>query len=219
MQKYKVYVNNKIIAFRSLGGLIAPKDKQLIIENPPALQQNKLINQFIENDAYDKLIVTNSDPRTAFMLFAIEYDVIKAAGGILKNSKGEILVIFRNGLWDLPKGKANNGEKSKAAAIREVQEETGINDIQLVGKVGTTLHTLTSKNVKYIKRTVWYEMTCHDDAVIIPQLSEGITEARWISLYDMDFVMNNTYKSIEYLLKKMKKRHQKLIALLNSSED
>jgi 8-oxo-dGTP pyrophosphatase MutT (NUDIX family) len=52
--------------------------------------------------------------------------IIKAGGGIVVNEQNEVLLIYRRGKWDLPKGKLDDGETIEECALREVKEETGL---------------------------------------------------------------------------------------------
>lgn len=110
-----------------------------------------------------------------------------AAGGLVKNSKGEILGIFRRGAWDMPKGKIEAGETIEETAVREVQEETGLNNLIVIRFLGRTLHTFWSYHSKISKRILkesfWYEMQTTDDT-LIPQTEEDIEVAEWIKPED-----------------------------------
>lgn len=111
---------------------------------------------------------------------------IKAAGGVLyryKNSLAEILLIKRNGFWDLPKGKVENGESIEEAAIREVQEETGVNNISIRSYLCETYHEYVQKGKLYGKTTYWYLMDAgRFNGEPEPQKEEGITDTEWTHL-------------------------------------
>ncbi len=127
--------------------------------------------------------------------------LIKAAGGIVSNEANKYLFIFRNGKWDLPKGKIEKGENSRVAAIREVQEECGISIDSSGDKIGNTYHIYEIKGDLVIKKTAWYWMRAEKQEELIPQLEEGITDARWLSPGDLMLVRQNTYPLIRDLLK------------------
>ncbi len=152
-------------------------------------------NQFIEVFYYhenEKLLLTS---------FSSAFKVIKAAGGLVKNKKGEYLVIFRNGKWDLPKGKIEKREGIKEAAIREVEEECGIGKLKIVKELESTYHTYHQEEKAVLKRTYWFEMLCEDESKLVPQLEEGITDVKWLSKKDLKQVSDNTYESIKEVLK------------------
>jgi 8-oxo-dGTP pyrophosphatase MutT (NUDIX family) len=126
---------------------------------------------------------------------------IKAAGGIVKNEADEYLFIFRNGKWDLPKGKIEKGENSRAAAIREVEEECGIRIESSGEKICNTYHLYEMSGGIVIKKTNWYWMKAKKKGKLIPQLEEGITDVRWLSKADLSLVQENTYPLIKDLIK------------------
>ena len=152
-------------------------------------------NQFIEVYYYhenEKLLLSS---------FSLAFKVIEAAGGLVKNKKGEYLFIFRNGKWDLPKGKIEKGEGIKTAAIREVEEECGIGKLKIVKELESTYHTYHAEEKAILKRTYWFEMLCEDDSKLIPQKEEGITDVKWIAKKDLQEVNENTFDSIKEVMK------------------
>jgi len=107
------------------------------------------------------------------------FKTIKAAGGLVENELEEVLWIFRRASWDLPKGKIDAGEKKKEAALREVEEETGITGLELGTKLPTTYHTYrTAKGKRILKKTYWYIMKAPKQT-LIPQTEEDIELAVW----------------------------------------
>ncbi|MBL0047801.1 MAG: NUDIX domain-containing protein [Bacteroidetes bacterium] len=145
------------------------------------------------------LFETEKQKETA--LFSI-FKVIEAAGGIVKNKEGKILFIFRHGKWDLPKGKIEKGEKEKEAALREVEEECGIGDLSLEEKFTITYHTYHLKGETCLKISHWYKMKYSGNSMLlIPQLEEGITDARWMNKPEIEAAMKNTFSSIFEVMK------------------
>jgi mutator protein MutT len=130
------------------------------------------------------------------------HTIIEAAGGIVKNNNDEILMIYRRGKWDLPKGKIDEGETPQQAAIREVQEETGLQEVKLGNFISITEHTYYDKwlHKEVLKKTWWYEMYYNGTDKLIPQSSEDITEAIWANKASVKECMTNSYKNIVDLL-------------------
>ena len=129
--------------------------------------------------------------------------LIEAAGGLVKNDKRNYLFIFRNGKWDIPKGKLEKGEKPKEGAVREVEEECGIAIDECGKKIVNTYHVYTSKGEVVLKKTHWYKMKYTGKAKLKPQIEEGITEVRWMTKKDISLVADNTFPSImDVLLKR-----------------
>jgi 8-oxo-dGTP pyrophosphatase MutT (NUDIX family) len=129
---------------------------------------------------------------------------IIAAGGLVTNPKGEILWIFRRGFWDLPKGKLDEGETIQSCAVREVEEETGINNIQLHQMLCFTNHTYFDKylNEEVIKRSYWFHMTISDLQEGIPQSAEDIEKIEWVSLDKARHCLDHTYPTILEVIEK-----------------
>ena len=129
---------------------------------------------------------------------------IIAAGGLVSNENDELLLIFRRGKWDLPKGKLDEGESIEACAIREVKEETGLNDVKLQKMIGITQHeyydTYLSQDV--VKETHWYAMTAMPGQMLNPQTEESITEIEWVRKEILDIYLNNTYPNIQDIVQK-----------------
>lgn len=132
------------------------------------------------------------------------YKYFEAAGGLIQNSKGEYLFIYRLDKWDLPKGKLEKGEKPKGAALREVGEECGIFDVTLGRKLVSTYHTYPYKGKMAIKQTHWFEMQYDGDDKGTPQKSEGIERIEWRTKDNIKDIFENTYSSIVPVIEQVK---------------
>ncbi len=137
--------------------------------------------------------------------FRAHYQLIEAAGGIVYNTRSEVLFIFRRGHWDLPKGKIDPGESREAAALREVQEETGLDHVALGAHLADTYHTYRDhRKRRVLKVTYWYEMHTEEEE-LSPQTTEGIEKAVWLS--HRDFLATNrepVFRNIVDLLRLVK---------------
>jgi 8-oxo-dGTP pyrophosphatase MutT (NUDIX family) len=114
--------------------------------------------------------------------------VIESAGGLVCNRRHHILLIFKRGKWDMAKGRIENGQSKMEAALREVSEETGLDEnlLTIHGKLVSTWHTTSHNNTKYLKKTHWYYMEYDgDDDDTNPQIEEGIIECRWVHLSNL----------------------------------
>ena len=134
-------------------------------------------------------------------MFLQDYELIEAAGGVVYNQHKNLLMIFRNGKWDLPKGKIESNEDSDKAAIREVMEETGVKDLEIEGKMEETYHTYKLNGKKVIKRTIWYSMFTESSSSLIPQYKEGITKVVWVDINDIEKKLQNSFATIATLLR------------------
>lgn len=122
-----------------------------------------------------------------------------AAGGIVE-SEEHFLVIERHGLWDIPKGKVEKGESLDEAAIREVEEECGIDQPSLGKHLLDTYHVFPRKKKLILKRTAWYHMTLKERVKLTPQIEEGISKVEWLTRNELDGIRSNTFGSIIELL-------------------
>ncbi len=127
---------------------------------------------------------------------------IIAAGGLVFNDRNELLMIFRRGKWDLPKGKLDEGESIEACAVREVEEETGLKDLEPQYFLGLTLHqyfdTYLHENV--VKETHWFVMNGLKENGLIPQSEEDIEKIEWVEPAALDHYLANTYKNIAEII-------------------
>jgi len=147
------------------------------------------------------LMVMTEDEDATFKKFARPYQRISAAGGLVYNEKGDLLLIFRQGKWDLPKGKVDKGETVEEAAIREVEEECGIEKLELGEPVQKTFHTYFLDQQRILKTTYWFKMTALEYGKMAPQLEENITDLQWFDPKTLDIEALNTYTSIRELLR------------------
>src|SRR5690606_23008426 len=122
-QIYKIYMNESALILTHFDENYSNKGQ--IIDNQ-SFDLKKLFQQVVENNLEDNFILQTKDTNAFFKQIKASVNVIKAAGGLVENSKSEYLFIKRLGKWDLPKGKVEEGEKMKEAAVREVEEECGI---------------------------------------------------------------------------------------------
>jgi 8-oxo-dGTP pyrophosphatase MutT (NUDIX family) len=122
--------------------------------------------------------------------------VVPAAGGLVLNGKKQTLFIYRNNVWDLPKGRIEKGESIKTAAIREVEEECGIFNITIKQKLTTTYHIYFQNGIK-LKETHWFLMHSNYSKPLKPQLEEGITEVVFKNEIEVLEALKNTYANIK----------------------
>jgi len=132
--------------------------------------------------------------------FCSKFTLIKAAGGLVFNHENELLMIFRNGKWDLPKGKLEKEESVEKCAIREVKEECGIDDLQIIKQLIDTYHTYELNDLKILKRTYWFKMRTAYNGQLAPQIQEGITKANWVKRNEIAEKLENSYGNIVQLL-------------------
>lgn len=128
--------------------------------------------------------------------------LIESAGGLVCNDDNCILMIFKRGKWDLPKGRIESDERT-IAALREVNEESGLvfDKLEITGELPPTWHTTRHGNTSYLKKTHWFLMHYHghfDD--VKPQVEEGIIDCRWVHLCDLGQYREKIHPRINYVI-------------------
>lgn len=194
----KVYINEKPILLLSNEEAEQIKSSDKILKSiyrGKVKLLHQIIDVFEKNNNYEGAIVSTEDKEQLIIDFKDLFKVIAAAGGVVFNPNEEILFIFRRGFWDLPKGKIDKGESIEAAAIREVQEETGIQNIDLQEFLTETYHVFEQKGKRILKLTYWYKMKT-SDFDLVPQAEEDIEQAVWVT--KENFIKNEpiVYKNI-----------------------
>lgn len=167
---------------------------------------HKSFKILITSEAYGKAMTFGlicPDPKLTFDEFTQEYTMIQAAGGLVFNKDNQLLTIKRNGLWDLPKGKIEKHEDQRAAALREVMEETGINMINIADKIGETFHAYYEDEAILLKVTHWYKMNNSGNNTLKPQIEEGISEVKFADLAWFNTPEFTTYNSIKDIIQQV----------------
>ena len=148
----------------------------------------------------NKINLFHSKKPELLKIFKSKIKVIFASGGIVENSKKQILFIHRKGKWDLPKGKAENKETIDQTALREVEEETGVKRLSITKPLEITYHIFKRNDKYFIKKTYWFEMFSPYTGDLKPQKNEGITKVKWVSPKKLIKVRKNIYANIEALI-------------------
>lgn len=144
-----------------------------------------------------KITVNNEEELYQFMQGKL---IIEAAGGMVMNQYGELLMMKRRGFWDMPKGKLDEGETIEECAVREVSEETGLSNLSIIKKLQTTYHTYIYKGAEAIKPSHWYLMSHIGNEELIPQTEEDITEIRWVNKEEARSLVDQAYPSIAEMI-------------------
>ncbi|PST82649.1 NUDIX hydrolase [Pedobacter yulinensis] len=191
-QKYRIYINDNTLFIADSVPVLADKIQQLDTQgfDFPAFCNG------LGKTGKRNYILIGSDPKKIFQRVKKSCELIKAAGGLAESAKGRYLFIFRNGKWDLPKGKLEKGEKMKIAAVREVEEECGIEVAKREEKLCKTYHVYPYNDGYALKKTNWYRMKVKGEPKLVPQVEEGITRAVWMKAEEIPSVLTNTFPSI-----------------------
>ncbi len=183
-------------------------------ENAFAMMKGKVLVRNADKDLEKAMLLLRQHTFTEPLTLVLQVDeykkaknsvksmfkIVKAAGGIVE--KGEqILMIYRLGKWDLPKGKLEKGESMEIAAVREVEEECGV-QVMRHQKIATTWHNYTMNGKAILKKTKWYRMTLLDERNMQPQTEEDIERVQWMTENEVSESMTNSYLSIAFVIGK-----------------
>lgn len=201
MQVYKIFYGNRVVILTGKVTKSFEKNDGLFYKFTNKDELKELLYAF-EGFTHNKVLyILDEDTEKLMEYIKSFYTILEAAGGIVKRADGKFLGIFRNGVWDLPKGKVEKGEFYKQTALREVQEECGLNDIEVGKRLIDTYHTYQEKGNRIIKRTIWYEMFLNHNETPVLQAEEGITDCRWFDSETVGEALKNTYESLRDVYK------------------
>lgn len=166
------------------------------ISNPAI---NSLLHE-IKKEDFHAGVVWSADLDKLKKLFFKHFTLITAAGGLVENENDEVLLIHRRGKWDLPKGKLDKGETIEQCALREVMEETGLQQVELNNLLTITYHTYDEFGKHILKDSHWYKMKATSEQSLIPQTEEDIADIKWVKKTELPRYMNNTFPSVKDVL-------------------
>ena len=196
---YKVFVQQNELR-------LLPKKKSTILKESDIECQDKLmawpeLKLLILNAKKGRLRVYCDSPKRCWSNLKKRFKIMHAAGGLVVNPRGEILMIKRLGMWDLPKGKIEKGEDIVDCAIREVEEECAVFGLGITGKITTTFHVMRRNKNKYLKESHWYMMRTDQTEPGIPQTEEGIEKVKWVTPEELPKKLKNSWPSIREVVK------------------
>mgnify|MGYP002514264220 CR=1 FL=1 len=178
-----------------------------------------LIDMVETSDSLQRTCIPTDDIEATYRKICSEFIEVNAGGGLVSNRRGDFLLINRNGLWDLPKGHQDPGEPIDTTALREVQEETGIDNLELRDLICITDHCYRRNEKWHLKHTWWYSMKCTCECDLVPQTEEGITEVRWVAKTDLAEFLQQTYPTIVEVFRAMGLSEKYLPTVKQSSEN
>ena len=200
----KIYFDNKPVYLcdeidETLNEILHHPDAVFMDEiSGPAIKS--LLHE-VHKDEFHAGVLWHPDLKALQKAFSKNFKSIEAAGGIVENEKKELLFIYRLDKWDLPKGKVEKDEKVKVTAVREVEEECGVEIEKREDLLCKTYHVYELNGKVILKRTTWYKMKVKGSPKLIPQKEEGITTASWVAPLGIKVKMKNTYPLIVDVLK------------------
>lgn len=187
-----IYFQDKLLIFSnertSAEGFVLPASEVV------SLTRAKVLNFF---ESHNTLLVPTPDPQAAFARFATEFSAVEAAGGVVVNGRGEWLMIYRNGRWDLPKGHVEPGESYDLCAAREIEEETGVK-AQVLRPLCSTSHAYYFRHTQRweLKCTHWYLLRTTEQKELVPQQEEGIEQVAWCDQQSVEENLKGSYPTI-----------------------
>ncbi|AWG26806.1 NUDIX hydrolase [Flavobacterium kingsejongi] len=191
---YKVFVNDKPLFLTNQ--IIKETDFQFFLLESVDIEQI-IVKMF--QDKIQKAFLYDADEKEIMKKLKAKIPVNKAGGGLVYNKKGEVLFIFRNGKWDLPKGGTEKAEDITDTAMREVEEETGVNQLRITEKLQKTYHVFR-RNGKYkLKITHWFKMETDFEGTPKGQIEEGIEKVAWLNPEQIREALTNSYENIKLL--------------------
>ncbi len=191
---YKVFVNEKPLFLTNK--IEKETDFQLFLLE--SIDIKKLIIKIFQNKI-KKAFLYHPDESLLIKTLKSKMPVVKAGGGLVKNANGDVLFILRNGKWDLPKGGTEKNETIEETALREVQEETGVDGLVIAKKLQKTYHVFKRNGRYKLKITTWFEMETNFHGIPKGQEDEGIEQVAWIKQNEIDFILQNSYENIKLL--------------------
>lgn len=191
---YKVFVNDIPIILSTTKDM---GEKYLSI--PLEVTKVKKILRMVAKKKLKNVNLFHDNEKELLPIFSRKIRVVQAGGGLVKNDQGEVLFIYRNGKWDLPKGKREPKESLEHCAMREVEEETGIQGLEMVGFLDTTYHIFNRGGKMKLKETHWFEMKSNFEGPFKPELQEDITKVRWKDEKKTRKALAKSYANIQLL--------------------
>lgn len=195
---YKIFIKHSSITISEHP--LPEKHFHTILREPDEIEIQNLLRykeRYLKKPEH--MLIRTNNPRQIFKYIKKEFKVLKAAGGAVYNVKGEILLIKRLGMWDLPKGKLEADESVQDGAIREVEEECNVFGLYIEEALKPTYHVYFRERW-ILKKTHWYRMITRNYEQAKPQTSEDIEEVRWFKPNEIDPDRINTYPAIREVL-------------------
>ncbi len=201
---HKIYFENRCMVICSTddSALSDPNAVRFTPGSDPDM--HTLVEMMESSPSLCRVFIPTDDVEKTYRRICSEFKEVNAGGGLVSNRRGDFLLISRNGLWDLPKGHQDPGEDISITALREVQEETGIDALRLRELICITDHCYRRDGIWHLKHTWWYDMLYTDPTDLTPQKEEDISKAAWVAKSSLPQFLLNTYPSIVEVFREAK---------------
>ena len=201
---HKIYFEKRCIIICSEDDNALSDPNAIVFRPGDSFAIHSLVDMVESSGSLQRICIPSDDTKAMYSRICGEFKEVNAGGGLVSNRRGDFLLINRNGLWDLPKGHQDPGEDIEVTALREVQEETGINDLELRGLICITDHCYIRDSIWHLKHTWWYDMLYTDPTDLTPQREEDISKAAWVAKSSLPMFLQNTYPSIVEVFREAK---------------
>lgn len=191
-----IYINERPLLLTGEKHPLPPGFEEAVTLFSPGQEEIAQTLALLEKNELPVAVLRHQNVPALFETVKGHFTVYEAAGGLITNEAGEILLMFRRGKWDLPKGKLDEGETLEACALREVQEETGLQHVNIDGKITETFHYYPLKDKKILKQSHWYRMFFTGTELTVPQIEEDILDIQWIRPEHLGKYMAYSYENI-----------------------
>jgi len=199
---YKVFVNDRLICLTNNEELLKNDEESIFFNDISSDTIQQALSLVYQADSGPKINFVIPELEVGLEIFKSHFEFINASGGVVRNKKNEMLVIHRLGKWDLPKGKLEGNETSREGALREVEEECAVDQLEINKMLTSTYHIYQFKGNNVLKQTDWYTMTTHFEGRLMPQTEEDIDKVCWFTDDEVrEKLFKDTYSSIRELLK------------------
>lgn len=189
---YKVFIKESLL-------ILSDTSRDGAIDFLGTEQLRNLVKSLAASDKRE-VYIWSSDLAKLWQSFKSIFRIIDAAGGAVKNTEGDLLMIYRYGHWDLPKGKIELGESKEEGAIREVMEECGVDEPEIIGVLPTTYHYYELDGEPILKRSFWFAMSLDKNSPLKPQLEEDISQVIWCDSAKVEELKDQSYGNIRLVL-------------------
>ncbi|MDB5207332.1 MAG: hypothetical protein JWR72_2407 [Flavisolibacter sp.] len=206
---FKIYVQNKplFLSTKATGEVeeYMHRPDTIFIDDLNASSVRTMLQQLAEDDYYAGVFLHHNLDEL-LESFKSQLTLITAAGGLVHTKDNDLLLIFRKGKWDLPKGKLEEGENLETCALREIEEETGASPLLIESPLHVTYHTYFERGVHILKESYWFLVKADERAPLKPQVQEDISECRWVPVDELGRYLDNTHASIIDVINAWKKK-------------
>ena len=196
---YRLFCNNRTLTANNFSENLLSVDNKCV-KNCDDLAE-KIVG-WLADESIENLDFGDADGEKLALAVKKIFRQAPAAGGVVIIDN-QFVAIERHGIPDLPKGHIEKGETPEVAAVREVEEETGIKDLEIIKELPSTWHCYLLDNQWTIKKTSWYLMRTKSGMKNIPQTEEGISKVYLVDKEHIRDFEDRTFASLKTLVPKI----------------